>query len=89
MDRTSSVAEGTRLLDNVPNLERVPSAEAVMAAEDAAMRQPWHLCMGGPVKDAASREQRWACNSFTAGLATAAACVGYAIVGPLLIVSNK
>lgn len=88
LDRTSSVAEGARLLDNVPSLERVPSTETVIAPEDAAKQQTWRLCMGGALKGAAP-EQRWACSSATAGLATAAACVSYAVVGPLLIVSNK
>jgi hypothetical protein len=45
--------------------------------------------MEGPLDAAAPKEQRWACHSAAAGLGTTAACVAYAIVGPLLIVSNK
>jgi hypothetical protein len=79
--------EAAKLLERVPSLDRLPSV--AVAAGDATGRQPWRICMGGPLNGAASSEQRWACGSASAGLLTAAACVSYAAVGPLLIVSNK
>jgi len=37
----------------------------------------------------AGTEQRWACGSVAAGVTTVLVCIGYTLVGPLLIISNK